>query len=91
MQCLIAGFHLMSRRPCRCSEQCSKISFGNLALLLYKTCGTIFFCFVHQHGGLVTWIKPKNIVFCRVIIRHYQIVFKILSLSSQGCGGQVVM
>ena len=26
------------------------MSSGNLTLFLYKTCGTIFCCFVHQHG-----------------------------------------
>ena len=51
---------MTSRRPCWCTEQCSKMSFGNLILLLWKTCGAIFCCFVHQHGGLITWMKTKN-------------------------------
>ena len=56
----IDGFHLTSRWPCWCTEQCSKMSFGNLTLLLCKTCGTIFYCFVHQHGRLITWMQTKN-------------------------------
>ena len=51
----IGGFHLTSRRPCWCTEQRCKMSFGNLTLLLYKTCGVIFYCFLHQHGRLITW------------------------------------
>ena len=43
--CDIEGFHLTSRQPCWCTEQCSKMSFGNLALLLCKTCWAIFCCF----------------------------------------------
>ena len=36
------------------------MSFGNLTLLLCKTCGVIFYCFVHQHGRLITWMQTKN-------------------------------
>ena len=56
----IDGFHLTSRRPCWCTEQCSKMSFGNLTLFICKTCGTIFYCFVHQHGCLITWMQTKD-------------------------------
>ena len=41
----IDGLHLTSRRPCLCTEQCSKMSFGNLTLLLCKTCEAIFLLF----------------------------------------------
>ena len=34
------------------------MSFGNLTLLLCKTCGAIFYCFVH--GRLITRMKTKN-------------------------------
>ena len=34
---LILGFHMTSRRPCSCTEQYRKKSFGNLILLLCKT------------------------------------------------------
>ena len=27
-----------------------------------KTCGTIFCCFVHQHGCLIKWMKTKDIL-----------------------------
>ena len=46
----IDGLHLNSRRLCWSTEQCSKMSFGNLTLLLCKTYEAIFYCFVHQHG-----------------------------------------
>ena len=63
----IGGLHMTSRRPCWCTEQCSKMSFGNLILLLWKTCGAIFCCFVHQHGRLITWMQTKN--YCPVILQ----------------------
>ena len=52
----IVVLYLTSRWQCWCTEQCSKMPFGNLTLLLCKTCGAIFYCFVHQHGRLITWI-----------------------------------
>ena len=39
----------------------AKKSFGNLALLLCKTQATFCFCFVHQHGRLLTWVQAKKI------------------------------
>ena len=56
----IDGLQLTSRPPCWCTEQCSKMPFGNLTLFLCKTCGAIFYCFVHQNGRPVTWMKTKN-------------------------------
>ena len=56
----ILGLHLTSRRPCWCTEQWWKKSFGNLVLLLCKTWATFCHCFVHQHGRLITWVQPKN-------------------------------
>ena len=43
-----------------CTEQCSNMYFGNLTLLLCKTCGATFYCFVQQHGRLITWMQTKN-------------------------------
>ena len=37
-----------------------KCLFGNLSLLLCQTCGAIFYCFVRQHGCLITWMQTKN-------------------------------
>ena len=34
-----------------------KKSFGNLTLLLCKIRAIICYCFVHQHGRLITWLK----------------------------------
>ena len=59
----IDGLHLTSRQPCWCTEHCSKMSFGSLTLLLCKTCGAIFCCFVHQHGRLITWMQTTNRLF----------------------------
>ena len=56
----IDGFHQTSRRSSWCTEQCSKMPFGNLTLFLCKTCGAIFYCFVHQQGCLITWMQTKN-------------------------------
>ena len=36
------------------------MSFGNCILLLCKTCGAIFYCFLHQNGRLITWMQTKN-------------------------------
>ena len=55
----IDGFHLTSRRLCWCTGNAVKC-LGNLTLFLYKTCGAIFYCFVHQYGLLVTWMQTKN-------------------------------
>ena len=58
---LIDGWHLTSLRPCWYTEQCSKMSFGNLTLfILCKTCGAIFCGFVHQHSRLITWMQTKD-------------------------------
>ena len=54
---LIDGLYLTLRRPCWYTEQSSKISFGNLTLLLRKTRGAIFYCIVHLHGRLITWFS----------------------------------
>ena len=56
----IDGLHVTSRWPRWCTEQCSKMSIGNLTLFLCKTCGVIFYCFVHQHGRLITWLQPHG-------------------------------
>ena len=32
-----------------------------VTLLLCKNCETTFYCFVHQHGRLITWMQTKNI------------------------------
>ena len=56
----ILGFHMTSRRPCWCTEQYWKKSFGNFILLLCKRWATFCHCFVHQHGRLITWVKTKN-------------------------------
>ena len=48
---------------CWCTEQCSKTSFGNLTPFLCKTCWVIFYCFVHQHGSLITWMQTKNCIY----------------------------
>ena len=45
---------------CWCTEQGIKMSFGNLIILLCKTCGAIFHCFAHQHDRLITWTQTKN-------------------------------
>ena len=37
-----------------------KKSFGNLNLLLCKIRAIICYCFVHQHGRLITWLKTIN-------------------------------
>ena len=34
-----------------------KKSFGNLTLLLCKIRAIICYCFVHQHGRLITWLQ----------------------------------
>ena len=31
--------------------------FGNLTLFLYKTWAIICYCFLHQHGRLIMWLK----------------------------------
>ena len=36
------------------------MSFGNLTQLLCKTCGVIFYCFVHEDGRLITWMQTKD-------------------------------
>ena len=42
---------------CWCTEQKRKRSFGYLTLLLCKTWDIICYCFVQQHGSLITWLK----------------------------------
>ena len=65
----------MSRRPCWCTEQCIKMSFGNLTLLLCKTCGaTIVASLVtgmvhcHQHfqdkRKNLSHLKPFGLYVC---------------------------
>ena len=51
------GIHLSSSPPCWCTERKRKKSFGNLTLLLCKTWAIICYCFVHQHGRLITWLN----------------------------------
>ena len=42
-----------------------KKSFGNLTLLLCKIRAIICYCFVHQHGRLITWLKT---IYCGNVV-----------------------
>ena len=53
----IDGFYLSSQQPFWCTEQLRKKFLGNVTLLLCKRWAIICYCFEHQHGRLVTWLK----------------------------------
>jgi len=55
----ILGLHLTSWQACWCTEQQQK-GFGNLTLFFCKMKATFFFCFVQQHGSLITWAQATN-------------------------------
>ena len=46
-----------------------KKKFGNSSLFLCKMQATFFFCFVHQHGRLITWMQTKNSLWRRANAR----------------------
>ena len=50
--------HQHGRRDVMWKRSIVKKCFGNLAPLLCKTRATFCFCFVHQHGRLITWLIP---------------------------------
>ena len=50
-----------------------KKSFGNLTLLLCKIRAIICYCFVHQHGRLITWLQTiysENLTYHRRSIKR---------------------
>ena len=51
----IDGLHLTSPRPFCCA------SFNAVKCnLIMQTLWAIFYCFVYQHGRLITWMQTKN-------------------------------
>ena len=54
---------------------------GNLTLLLCTTYGAIFYCFVYQHGHLITWMQTKNRsllqVFCNWVVNVSSLTFPL--------------
>ena len=47
-----------------------KKSFGNLTLLLCKIRAIICYCFVHQHGRLITWLQTIY-TFSMIACQHF--------------------
>ena len=53
---------MTSRRPCWCTEQKRKKLFWEFDSIIMQKLSDILplFCFVHQHGRLIMWVKNKN-------------------------------
>ena len=48
---------MTSQRPCWCTRTIDVLSFGNQTLSLCIFHAYILYCFVHQYGRQVTWVK----------------------------------
>ena len=69
----IGGFLLTSWPLCWCTEQMRKKSFGNFTISLCKTWAIICYCFVHQLGRLIMWLK--TIIFNYLCVGFIWIIY----------------